>query len=79
VATGVGAYGKDGYVLCNYIGNQTEPNFLAAVCVSVINNAPHSTIWASGTNDNPALAPNSNNQTPEMPHVSILIKATPLP
>jgi hypothetical protein len=59
-----GVYGKYGYVLCNYNGNGNDVSSLPSFVSSVINNAPHSTVWTAGTNDPRALAPNSNNQNP---------------
>jgi len=59
-----GVYGKDGYVLCNYNGNSTDQKSLPSYVSSVNYNVPHATIWASGTNDARALAPDSSNQNP---------------
>jgi alpha-L-rhamnosidase len=57
-----GVYGKDGYVLCNYNGNEKDIQSLPPYVASVNYNVPHATVWVSGTNDDRALAPNANNQ-----------------
>jgi hypothetical protein len=59
-----GVYGKDGYVLCDYDDKGNDIRSLPAYVSSVTYNVPHSAVWASGTNDLRALAPNSNNQNP---------------
>jgi len=63
-------YGKDGYVLCNYNGNGSDKNNLPAYVSSVKYymfggaGRPGNSVWASGTNDTRALAPDRKNGTP---------------
>ena len=63
-----GVYGKDGYVLCNYDGNGADKMVLPAY-ISAVNyymsgsGMPNMTVWAAGTNDARALAPDSGNGT----------------
>jgi alpha-L-rhamnosidase len=61
-----GVYGKDGYVLCNYNGNDNDQKSLPTYVSSVTyyGTTANGTVWASGTNDDRALAPNSSNQNP---------------
>jgi alpha-L-rhamnosidase len=64
-----GVYGKDGYVLCNYNGNGTDiqslPSYVSSVSYYMSNpGLPNAGVWASGTNDMRALAPNASNQNP---------------
>ena len=62
-----GVYGKDGYVLCDYNGNGNDkkslPPYVASVSYFMIygNGLPNSTVWAAGTTDTRALAPDSSN------------------
>lgn len=61
-----GVYGKDGYVLCNYNGNGTDKIMLPAY-ISAVNyymggsGKPNAAVWASGTDDARALAPDAEN------------------
>jgi alpha-L-rhamnosidase len=63
-----GVYGKDGYVLCNYQGNGSDRIMLPAY-ISGVNyymswsGKPNRVVWASGTNDLRALAPDGGNAT----------------
>ena len=59
-----GVYGKDGYVLCNYNGNSSDKTSLPSYVSSLVwsPGPPQASVWATGTNDTRALAPNSSNQ-----------------
>jgi len=63
-------YGKDGFVLCNYYGNGSDkkslPSYVSSVNYYKVkgNGLPLNTVWASGTNDRRALAPDTINTYP---------------
>ena len=65
-----GVYGKDGYLLCNYNGNGSDKMKLPAYVSSVnyyMNSGtgkPNAVVWAPGTNDARALAPDPGNGSP---------------
>ena len=63
-----GAYGKDGYVLCNYHGEKRDEKSLPEYVTSLDyfrafpkNGVPDPTVWATATSDKRALAPNIRN------------------
>lgn len=63
-----GVYGKDGYVLCNYNGEGRDEKSLPEYVTSLEyfrafpkNGVPDPTVWATGTNDKRALAPDIRN------------------
>jgi len=63
-----GVYGKEGYVLCNYNGEKRDEKSLPEYVTSLDyfrafpkNGVPDATVWATGTNDKRALAPNVRN------------------
>jgi alpha-L-rhamnosidase len=65
-----GVYGKDGYILCNYDGNGSDqvklPSYVSSVNYEMsgsanVSNKPNRVVWASGTNDTRALAPDTGN------------------
>ncbi len=59
-----GVYGKDGHILCNYNGNSSDISVLPSYVSSLVwsPGPTQATVWATGTNDTRALAPNSSNQ-----------------
>jgi alpha-L-rhamnosidase len=59
-----GVYGKDGYILCNYNGNSSDITSLPSYVSSLVwsPGPAQAAVWATGTNDTRALAPNSSNQ-----------------
>jgi hypothetical protein len=59
-----GVYGKDGYILCNYNGNQSNKMSLPPYVSSFVwsPGLPQATVWTTGTTDTRALAPNPVNQ-----------------
>ncbi len=63
-------YGKNGYVLCNYMGNGKDKTQLPAYVSSVDyykvkgNDLPLNTVWASTTTDRRALSPDAANSLP---------------
>jgi predicted GH43/DUF377 family glycosyl hydrolase len=65
-----GAYGKDGYLLCNYSGNGSDkenlPPYVASINYYKIkgNDKPLNAIWESNTDDRRALAPDTSNSFP---------------
>jgi len=66
-----GVYGKDGYVLCHYEGNGADKSVLPAYVSSVNyhmhgSGKPNKVVWASGTDDARALAPDAGNGKPRM-------------
>lgn len=63
-----GVYGKEGYVLCNYNGEGRDERALPSYVTSLEyfrafpkNGMPDPTVWAAGTTDRRALAPNVRN------------------
>lgn len=64
------AYGKDGYILCNYNGNgndkMTLPPYVSSINYYKIkgNNLPLNCVWEQNTNDSRALAPDATNSFP---------------
>ena len=62
-----GVYGKEGYVLCNYNGNGADklrlPAYVSSVNYYMKNSGgkPNAVVWASGTDDARALAPDPEN------------------
>jgi hypothetical protein len=63
-----GVYGKEGYVLCNYNGEGRDEKSLPEYVTSLDyfrafpkNGVPDATVWATGTTDKRALAPNIRN------------------
>ncbi len=63
-----GVYGKDGYALCNYHGEGRDEKSLPDYVTSLEyfrafpkNGVPDPTVWATGTTDKRALAPNTRN------------------
>ncbi|WP_164849988.1 alpha-L-rhamnosidase C-terminal domain-containing protein [Mucilaginibacter limnophilus] len=65
-----GKYGKDGYVLCNYLGDGKDIQQLPAYVSSLTyykkngNTLPSNNIWLTNTTDDRALAPDSKNGFP---------------
>jgi hypothetical protein len=58
-----GVYGKDGYVLCNYLGDGKDAKRLPTYVSSVEYHGPHQVVWSANVHDDRALAPNSGNLT----------------
>jgi alpha-L-rhamnosidase len=63
-----GVYGNEGFVLCNYHGDGRDEKALPAYVTSLEyfrafpkNGVPDPTVWATGTQDKRALAPNVRN------------------